>query len=147
MIDIQFIGRADERVQFLFEHASGSFADLIKRRAWVSGSVAIEYGKAVGWACFSLNNPDIIDLGRKTQPLIIGAYVYPEQRRRGLGKALVDRAISYYGVTAHMPVEIQQSIEIATRLPCLYDPAIMSLISNVKHIRFEPIPEEENSFA
>lgn len=139
MAKIQPLPRADDRVNTLYEHVGGTFYRLIQQRAPINGVILQEMGRSLGWACFSLADPTILvypDL--KVPRLVIGAYVAPDQRRKGIGTKLVRALIHRFDKMEHLPASAQEEYREAMQLPCLYDPAIQRLIAKTT-LRFEPL--------
>ena len=144
-IQLHFLPRTDGRLDTLFEYNPGVFHDLIKNREWVIGALAEEAGKYLGWACFAINDPLLVEQPGDVQPLIIGVYVVPEKRRQGLGRKLISHIFSNYGRIDHMPESKQEEFVKAMQLPCLYDPNSWNLIKQYSHVQFAVIPQEVES--
>ena len=126
---VQFLPQADTRVAGLYENPGSTFYHLILTQDPIIGVYMAQFGKCLGWACFSLADDSLLDFAQSHLPhLVIGAYVRPEHRRQGLGSKLIKALIPYYGEIQHLPADYAAKCNIARQFPCLYDPAISSLI-------------------
>lgn len=143
---IQLLPQADSRVAGLYEYPGSTFDYLIQTQEPVIGVYIQEQGKVLGWACFSIADSRILEFEDKGEPrLVIGAYVRPEYRHKGLGEKLVQAVLKQYHDLTHLPAECLDTFKQAQQRPCLFDPAIKNLIAD-SSLTFEPLcyPHEQD---
>jgi GNAT superfamily N-acetyltransferase len=143
---IQLLPQADSRVAGLYEYPGSTFDYLIQTQEPVIGVYIQEQGKVLGWACFSIADSRILEFEEKGEPrLVIGAFVRPEYRHKGLGEKLVKALLQQYHNLSHLPDECLATFQQAQKRPCLFDPAIKNLISS-SSLTFEPLcyPHEQD---